>query len=100
MATVTIRDIKKRIEEYDLAQAHVSYFSGVNTAQLSRALNGLATLSASELEALDTASSAMASMIHMMHDEIPIDFSQVKKIEPVVKRYMAERRAYVAANSK
>ena len=99
MATVTIRDIKKRIDEYDLAQAHVSYFSGVNTAQLSRALNGLATLSVEELEALDAASSAMASMIHMMYD-IPIDFSKVKKLEPIVKRYMAEHREYVAANSK
>ncbi len=66
------------------------------TSRLSRWLNGLQDLSAEEKEALDVASGALASMVHDMY-EVPIDFSKVEKVEPVVRKYMKQRREYDAA---
>lgn len=93
---VTAEQIRKRLREYDLAQATVAYFADVATSRLSRWLNGLQDLSEEEKESLDVASGALASMIHDMHD-IPIDFAKVKKVEPVVRKYMRQRREFDAA---
>ncbi len=92
---VTAEEIRKRLKEYELAQTTVCHFSGVTTAQLSRWLNGLTDLPAADKEAIDVASGAMASMIHQMYD-IPIDFAKIHKIEPVVRKYMAKQREYLA----
>lgn len=91
---VTAAEIRERLKDYDIAQTTVSHFADVTTAQLSRWLNGLTDLSDAEKERIETASSALASMIHDMY-EIPIDLRRVEKLEPVVRKYMQNHRLYI-----
>jgi hypothetical protein len=90
--------VRKMKDEYDLSLDAIAHFADVSNCTVSKYLRGVVDVSDEVAERIECAVSAMASMCHYYN--LPIRWSEVEKLRPIVKKYMAEHRAYVAANSK
>lgn len=93
---MTASEVRTRISEYGMSQDVVAHFAGTTGATVSKYLRGLGNVSDDLAERISTAVSAMASMAHY-YDGLPIAWSQVEKLTPIVKRYIQEHRAYLTA---
>lgn len=93
---MTAAQVRERISEYGMSQDVVAAYAGTTGATVSKYLRGLGNVSDEIQERIECAVAAMSSMAHY-YDGLPIKWSEVAKLQPIVERFMREHRAYVIA---
>jgi hypothetical protein len=91
---MTATEVRETIREYNMSGDVVGHFSGTTGATISKWTQGLAGISEETQERISTAVSAMASISHYYND-LPIRWSEVEKLQPLVERFVAEHCAYL-----
>ena len=86
--------VRKMMDEYAIPGDVVALFAETSQAAVSKWTRGLLDVTDETQERIECAVSAMASMSHYYN--LPIRWSEVEKLRPIIKKYMADHRAYLA----
>ena len=91
---MTPAEVRKMMDEYRIPGDATAIFADTSHATVSKWTRGLLNVSDELAERIECAVSAMASMSH--YYDLPIRWSEVEKLRPIVEKYMREHREYVA----
>lgn len=90
---MTPAEVRQMMSEYRIPGDAAAIFADTSHATISKWTRGLLNVSDELAERIECAVSAMAAMSHYF--DLPIRWSEVDKLRPIVQKYMAEHRAYV-----
>ncbi len=87
---MSAREVRRRMIEYGLSGDAVGYFAGTSGMTVSKWTRGLADISEETQGRISTAVKAMTNMSR--HFGVPIRWSEVEILKPVVNRFIRELR--------